>query len=161
MFDSPLFAWLHLIVGWLLQPVTAALLVLLALAIWDLGVAVGERSGGVRRWRQLARATAERRARRRLDRADLIGRIGPMLGLMGTLIPLGPGLAALGEGDVRILSTAMLVAFDTTVIGLLTGVVGFLLGRLRRRWYDALFDAWDAELSTSVQEVADGSLLAP
>lgn len=59
-----------------------------------------------------------------------------MLGLMGTLIPLGPGLAALGDGDVKILSTAMSVAFDTTVLGLLCGMIGFVIARLRRRWYD-------------------------
>ena len=59
-----------------------------------------------------------------------------MLGLMGTLIPLGPGLAALGEGDLQVLTTAMITAFDTTVIGLLAGMIGFVLGRLRRRWYD-------------------------
>jgi biopolymer transport protein ExbB/TolQ len=56
---------------------------------------------------------------------------------MGTLIPLGPGLAALGEGELTILTTAMTVAFDTTVIGLLAGIIGFVLGRMRRRWYDA------------------------
>ena len=59
-----------------------------------------------------------------------------MLGLMGTLIPLGPGLAALGDGDVKILSTAMSVAFDTTVLGLLAGMTGFIISRLRKRWYD-------------------------
>lgn len=144
MFDSNVFGWLHLLVGWLLQPVTWALFGLLALAVWDIGVAAGERLGGLSRWRSLASTDVERRARKRLDRADLIARIGPMLGLMGTLIPLGPGLAALGEGNVQILSVAMRVAFDTTVLGLLAGVIGFALGRLRRRWYDELLDELEA-----------------
>lgn len=144
MFDNHLFSWLHLLVGWLLQPVTWALFGLLALAIIDAGVAAGERLGGLRRWRGLPVAEIERRGRRRLDRADLIARIGPMLGLMGTLIPLGPGLAALGDGNVQILSVAMRVAFDTTVLGLLIGVFGFALGRLRRRWYDELLDDMEA-----------------
>ena len=109
-----------------------------------LGFDAGERLGGLSRWRLLAPAEVERRARKRLDRADLIARIGPMLGLMGTLIPLGPGLAALGEGNVQILSVAMRVAFDTTVLGLLAGVIGFALGRLRRRWYDELLDELEA-----------------
>ena len=61
-----------------------------------------------------------------------------MLGLMGTLIPLGPGLAALGEGELSVLTTAMTIAFDTTVVGLLAGIIGFVLGRMRRRWYDAV-----------------------
>lgn len=145
MFDNQLFSWLHLLVGWLLQPVTWALFGLLALSVSDAGVAIGERLGGLRRWRVLPVAEVERLARRRLDRADLTARVGPMLGLMGTLIPLGPGLAALGDGNVQILSVAMRVAFDTTVLGLLIGVLGFSLGRLRRRWYDELLDELEAK----------------
>lgn len=56
-----------------------------------------------------------------------MAKLSPMLGLMGTLIPLGPGLAALGDGDVKILSTAMSVAFDTTVLGLLSGMGRFCI----------------------------------
>jgi len=145
VFDNQLFSWLHLLVGWLLQPVTWALFGLLALSVSDAGVAIGERLGGLRRWRVLPVAEVERLARRRLDRADLTARVGPMLGLMGTLIPLGPGLAALGDGNVQILSVAMRVAFDTTVLGLLIGVLGFSLGRLRRRWYDELLDELEAK----------------
>lgn len=157
MFDNHLFSWLHLLVAWLLQPVTWALFGLLGLAVCDAGVAIGERFGGLRRWRVLSVMEIERRARWRLDRADLAARIGPMLGLMGTLIPLGPGLAALGDGNVQILSVAMRVAFDTTVLGLLIGMLGFALGRLRRRWYDELLD----ELETrTVKERDDESALA-
>ena len=47
--------------------------------------------------------------------------LGPILGLLGTLIPLGPGLAALGSGDIVTLAEALTVAFDTTVTGLLIG----------------------------------------
>src|SRR5690606_6415373 len=78
--------------------------------------------------------------RRRIERADLLARVGPMLGLMGTLIPLGPGLAALGRGELEVLAEAVTVAFDTTVMGLLIGIVGFVLARLRRRWYDQALD---------------------
>jgi biopolymer transport protein ExbB/TolQ len=56
------------------------------------------------------------------------------------LIPLGPGLSALGQGNLDILATAMTVAFDTTVLGLLAGIVGYVLGRLRRQWYDRVID---------------------
>lgn len=38
-----------------------------------------------------------------------------MLGLLGTLIPLGPGIIALGQGDTQTLSTSLLTAFDTTI----------------------------------------------
>lgn len=129
------------VVSWLLQPVVAALLLLLGLAIWELGLAVGERHGGIRRLElDGARERLVQLARRRIDRADLLARIGPMLGLMGTLIPLGPGLAAMGRGELEILAQAVTVAFNTTVLGLLIGILGFLLSRLRRRWYDGAME---------------------
>ena len=137
--------FMHQLVGLLLQPVIAILLALVALMLLDTGLALGERLGGFRGWRSLALADIERRARKRIDRTDFYARLGPIFGLMGTLIPLGPGLAALGDGDVKILSTAMQVAFDTTVLGLLVGLVGFVLGRLRRRWYEALLEVREAE----------------
>ena len=133
------------VVSWLLEPVIIGLLVLVAVAVWELGQAVGERTGGVRRLE--ASGNAERLAflaRRRIDRADLLARIGPMLGLMGTLIPLGPGLAAMGRGELDVLAQAVTVAFNTTVLGLLIGILGFLLGRLRRRWYDGAMERMEA-----------------
>lgn len=83
-----------------------------------------------------------------LERTDIVTRIGPTLGLMGTLIPMGPGLAALGAGDVNTLANAIIVAFDTTVVGIGAGAVGYIVSKIRRRWYeedlsnlDALCDA--------------------
>ena len=52
------------------------------------------------------------------NRTDLVVRLGPMFGLMGTLIPLGPGIIALGQGNTKILADSLLTAFDTTVSGL-------------------------------------------
>ncbi|MGI6497415.1 MAG: MotA/TolQ/ExbB proton channel family protein [Oscillospiraceae bacterium] len=66
---------------------------------------------------------------------DLIAKLGPMLGLLGTLIPLGPGLIALGQGDTYTLSTSLLSAFDTTVAGLACAAVAHVVSTVRRRWY--------------------------
>ena len=136
---------LHLTVDWLLLPVLLVLALLVLTALWDVGTAIGERWGGLQRLRRAGDARrAGALARRRIERADLVARSGPMLGLMGTLIPLGPGLAALGRGDVATRAEAVTVAFDTTVLGLLAGVVAFTVARLRRRWYDALLDELEA-----------------
>jgi hypothetical protein len=128
---------LHQLTSLLLQPVVWALIAFVALAIFESGIAMGEYFGGIKRLldkKNQPKLMAV--GRLRIERADFITRLAPMLGLMGTLIPLGPGLAALGEGELRILTTAMTVAFDTTVVGLLAGMIGYVLGRLRRRWYD-------------------------
>lgn len=72
---------------------------------------------------------------RRLDRTRILVRAGPALGLMGTLIPLAPGLAALGRGDVSTLAGDLRTAFAATTIGLLVGTVAFALTLTRTRMY--------------------------
>lgn len=146
MWTSTTLQWMDAIVGLLLQPVIIALLCLVALAVWEVGLAIGERTGGIRRLEDAGDAgQLGALARRRIDRVDLIARIGPMLGLMGTLIPLGPGLAALGRGEMDLLAQAVTIAFNTTVLGLLAGILGFLVGRFRRRWYDAAMARLEAD----------------
>ena len=71
-----------------------------------------------------------------LEKTDIVTKIGPTLGLMGTLIPMGPGLAALGSGDVNTLASAIIVAFDTTVVGIGAGAVAYFVSKIRRRWYE-------------------------
>ena len=72
---------------------------------------------------------------RRLDRTRLLVRAGPAIGLMGTLIPLIPGLAALAGGDVGTLAGDLRDAFGATVVGLLVGTVAFALTLTRARMY--------------------------
>ncbi|HEX3736743.1 MAG TPA: MotA/TolQ/ExbB proton channel family protein [Solirubrobacterales bacterium] len=72
---------------------------------------------------------------RSLDRTRLLVRAGPAIGLMGTLIPLIPGLAALSGGDVATLANDLRDAFGATVVGLLVGTVAFALTLARTRMY--------------------------
>jgi|GEM_PF-128722 len=67
---------------------------------------------------------------------DLVSRVAPMFGLMGTLIPLGPGLIALGQGDTSTLSSSLLIAFDTTVAGLISGAISYVISGIRKNWYE-------------------------
>jgi biopolymer transport protein ExbB/TolQ len=82
-----------------------------------------------------ALARYELAVQRRLDRTRLLVRAGPAVGLMGTLIPLAPGLAALGQGDVASLAENLRDAFGATVVGLLVGTVAFALTLARTRMY--------------------------
>ena len=72
---------------------------------------------------------------RRLERARVLVRAGPALGLMGTLIPLSPALSGLANGDTRQLSDNLRVAFSVTVLGLLVGVLAFAISLIRDRIY--------------------------
>ncbi len=80
-------------------------------------------------------ADYELAVQRRLDHTRILVRAGPALGLMGTLIPLSPGLAALGRGEVSTLATDLRTAFAATTIGLLVGTVAFALTLTRARMY--------------------------
>lgn len=81
---------------------------------------------------------------KKIEKTDIVTRIGPTLGLMGTLIPMGPGLAALGAGDVNTLANAIIVAFDTTVVGIGSGAVAYVVSKIRRRWYEEYLSDLDA-----------------
>src|SRR5262245_30620066 len=137
--------WVHALVPLFLYPVIAGLFVCVALACIDGGLLLGERALLRRRERPAELSLVESRARRRIERADILTRISPMLGLMATLISLGPGLTALSNGNLGLLAEAMLTAFDATVLGLAAGAVGFVIARLRRRWYDEALSHWERE----------------
>ena len=76
------------------------------------------------------------RSVRRLERTRILVRMGPALGLMGTLIPLSPALAGLADGDVQRLTEDLRVAFSVTVTGLLVGAVAYAVSLVRNRLYD-------------------------
>jgi biopolymer transport protein ExbB/TolQ len=82
-----------------------------------------------------ALASYELQIQRRLDRTRVLVRAGPAIGLMGTLIPLAPGLAALGNGSYTQLAGDLKVAFAATVIGILVGTGAFTLTLVRTRVY--------------------------
>ncbi|MBI4814182.1 MAG: MotA/TolQ/ExbB proton channel family protein [Methanobacterium sp.] len=75
-------------------------------------------------------------AAKKLERTDIIAKISPAIGLMGTLIPLGPGLTALGAGDIQELAEHLLIAFDAAVLGMASAAIAFTVSKIRRRWYE-------------------------
>jgi biopolymer transport protein ExbB/TolQ len=91
-----------------------------------------------------------------LARHAFVTRIAPILGLMGTLIPLGPALSGLASGNMQALSGNLIVAFTATVVGLLISGISYAMGLARRIWYsrdlaalEALVEAIEVEESNS------------
>ena len=72
---------------------------------------------------------------KRLERTRILVRVGPILGLMGTLIPLSPALLGLATGDTTQLAESLITAFSVTVIGLLIGGIAFVISIVRDRMY--------------------------
>ncbi len=92
--------------------------------------------------------------RQRAERLSVLARTGPMLGLIGTLIPLQPALAGLAAGDMQSMASNLLIGFTTTVVGLIVGGASFALGVQVRNWgrqdlteMHYLLEVWSAERS--------------
>ena len=93
---------------------------------------------------------------KRLERTRILVRLGPMLGLMGTLIPLSPALIGLASGDTTQLAENLTTAFSVTVIGLLIGGIAFVISIVRDRMYSQ--DISDMEYLLELLEGDDDRL---
>ncbi len=61
-------------------------------------------------------------------------RVGPSLGLLGTLIPMGSSLASMAAGNLEAMAGQMVVAFTSTIIGLATGTLAYVVAAARQNW---------------------------
>ena len=82
----------------------------------------------------------------------MIAKLGPMFGLLGTLIPLGPGIVALGQGDTVTLSESMNVAFDTTIAGVISAAAS-VISHIRKRWYNDDMVSLETLMEAVLEEV--------
>lgn len=72
-----------------------------------------------------------------LDRIRFVIRVGPALGLMGTLIPMGISLSAMAQGDMPKMAGSMVTAFTTVVVGLASSVVAYVMSLVKEKWVRA------------------------
>lgn len=77
----------------------------------------------------------ENEADKDLSTSRLLAKLGPVLGLIGTLIAMSPALVGLSTGDISGMAYNMQVVFATTVIGLIISVVGLVTLQFKKRWY--------------------------
>ncbi|MBD5237029.1 MAG: MotA/TolQ/ExbB proton channel family protein [Bacteroidales bacterium] len=73
-------------------------------------------------------------AEKNIATSKILTKMGPILGLMGTLIPMGPALVGLATGDIASMAYNMQVAFATTVVGLVVSAIGFITQQTKERW---------------------------
>lgn len=76
----------------------------------------------------------EEQTRRQLNGPRILVKVGPSLGLLGTLIPMGTALASLATGNLEAMAGQMVVAFTTTIIGLATGTAAYVVAAVRQGW---------------------------
>jgi biopolymer transport protein ExbB/TolQ len=85
----------------------------------------------------LSLAELEMLAAHRLEGPRLASRVTPMLGLVATMIPMGPALRALGEGQLGDVSRSLTVAFSAVILALIAASLTHWVGQVKRRWYAA------------------------
>lgn len=88
-----------------------------------------------RRTPNLSLAELESEAAARLETVRVVTRVSPMLGLVATMIPLGPALKALGDGQLMDVSRSLMVAFSAVILSLLASALTYWISNVRRRWY--------------------------
>ena len=79
-------------------------------------------------------ANYEVESEKELGKSRILVKLGPMLGLMGTLIPMGPALVGLANGDISSMAYNMQVAFATTVVGMVIAAIGIITLQVKQRW---------------------------
>ena len=98
----------------------------------------------------------ENEADKDLSVSRLLAKIGPILGLIGTLIAMSPALVGLSTGDISGMAYNMQVVFATTVIGLVVSATGLLTQQFKQRWSEK--DLPLLEYVSRVFRVADISI---
>lgn len=76
----------------------------------------------------------EERVRHSVNASRMLVKVGPSLGLLGTLIPMGSSLASLATGNLEAMAGQMVVAFTTTIIGLAIGTLAYVVAATRQAW---------------------------
>ena len=131
-----------------LMPVLLLILLLFFYAVYALGRFLRQgwrrRRGGACELLELHRAapglaleSLEAEAVKRLEWVRIVTRVTPMLGLVATMIPMGPALKALGEGQLGDVSQSLTVAFSAVILALVASSITYAIAHVRRRWYAA------------------------
>ena len=128
-----------------LLPTLALIAILFLYSCYSLGSFAMQcwqrRQGGgrplVEWWKANRKAGADEldvRAHKLLEAARIATRIAPMMGLVATMIPMGPAMKSLSDGNLGAVSQNLMVAFSAVILALLAASATFLVVNVRRRW---------------------------
>ncbi|PCJ30269.1 MAG: hypothetical protein COA90_09885 [Gammaproteobacteria bacterium] len=73
-------------------------------------------------------------ALKHLEMLRITARIAPMLGLIGTMIPMAPALKSLSDGNVQGISESLIIAFSVVIFGMVIASVSFWIATVKKRW---------------------------
>lgn len=73
-------------------------------------------------------------ALKELETLRIVTRVAPMLGLIATMIPMGPALQALADGNIQGISENLIIAFAAVIWGLVISSITFWPASVKKRW---------------------------
>ncbi|OUR61793.1 hypothetical protein A9Q74_07720 [Colwellia sp. 39_35_sub15_T18] len=73
-------------------------------------------------------------ALKKLETLRIVTRIAPMLGLIATMIPMGPALQAMADGNIQGISENLIIAFAAVIWGLTISTLTFWPASVKKRW---------------------------
>jgi biopolymer transport protein ExbB/TolQ len=139
--------FLHEITKFFLAPVLVVLSLMFVVALFYLGTLLFElllRSLSGRGARLLTRyarknpgasqEALELHLLKLIEPLRITSRVAPMLGLVATMIPMGPALLAVSSGDTKGIAANLVVAFSAVIVALLAAAIAFTVLSIRRRW---------------------------
>lgn len=74
-------------------------------------------------------------ALKKLETLRIVTRLSPMLGLVATMVPMGPALKALADGNIQGISENLIIAFAAVIWGLVVSILTFWPASVKKRWY--------------------------
>jgi biopolymer transport protein ExbB/TolQ len=73
-----------------------------------------------------------------------------MLGLVATMIPMGPALIAVSAGNAQGMAESLVVAFSAVIVALLAAAMTYVVQMVRKRWLlEELSAVLDQRMSTT------------
>jgi biopolymer transport protein ExbB/TolQ len=92
-------------------------------------------------------------ALKKLETVRLVTRISPMLGLIATMIPMGPALKSLADGNIQGISDNLVIAFSSVIFGLVIATITFWVATVEKRWLAVeLLDCQKLMSANSIEE---------
>ena len=130
-----------------LVPTLLLIAALFLYAFWVLGefgvLALRRRQGAGRPLVAAARAAGpggltedelDLRAHKLMEGPRIASRVTPLLGLVATMIPMGPALKGLADGNLAQVSSNLAIAFSAVILALIAAAITFWVANVRRRW---------------------------
>lgn len=86
------------------------------------------------RQRDVSKDELDVAALKELETVRAVSRLAPMLGLIATMVPMGPALKSLSNGNIQGISDNLIVAFSAVIFGLVIASMTFWVASYKKRW---------------------------